>query len=492
MYTIYADGELLYNPILAGEGYAVAEASVSVDIGGAGMAQITLPPTNPRYNDIKKMRTMISFYQDGAEIFRGRVLHDSKDFMRMKHLSIEGELAFLIDNIMPPHDMTTTAADFFRHVIDVYNSQVEPAKVLVVGTVGIQETHRFHNIEYTSIQDTIYDEIMGDLGGYLRIRVEGGVRYIDLLREYTTVCSQKIRFGENLLDIEDYISAEDTYTVIIPLGAMQRDTDGNPTGRVNIKTAAYPYEYVTDLTAAALYGNIWKTVIFENITDITRLKQLGEAYLSEHKAAINTISVKAIDLYNAGYDADKIQIGDRVQVESVPHGIDGLFQCVRIETDLLDPGRSSYTLGNPEKTLTEMQTASERSLSGGVETVSGDLASGILEAKQYAKGLMIESTNGLSSDASGLYDAGAIPAAYMDIIDDVTGKQYRTTSGGAYRIGITAQDLTAAMAAAGITSPAIVSTSTDGKQIVNYDQLVGLMWDLIKDLRARVEALEGA
>lgn len=492
MFEIYVDDDLLYSPVLAGDGYAVTAAEITVEIGGAGMASIDLPPTNPLYSSIKKMRSIVRFVQDGAEIFRGRVLQDSKDFFKIKHLSIEGELAFLIDYVMPPYDMTATAETFFRTIINIYNSQVgQGSKQLTVGTVGITGTRRYKNIEYSTIQDAIYNELVDPNGGFLRIRVEGGVRYIDLLSAYSHICEQKIIFGENLLDIEDYISAEDTCTVVIPLGAMQYDSAGNPTGRLSLKTASTPHEYVSDPAAELIYGNIWKIVIFEEVTDRATLRTMGQAYLDEHKAAINTISVSGIDLYDAGFDAEKISLGDFVKVESAPHGIDGLFQCVRIETDLLNPANSVFTFGNPEKTFTEMQTATDRTLSGSVESMSGDVSQAVLEAKAYTVETVNAATNAYTSDASAIYDATAIPSAYADILDAVSGKQYRTTSGGAFRLGLTAQDLSAAMTAAGITSPAIVSTDASGAQVVNYDQLVPVLWEIIKDLKARVEALEG-
>ena len=53
------------------------------------------------------------------------------------------------------------------------------------------------------------------------------MRYIDYVKQYGKISTQSIRFGENILDFQKYVKAEDIKTAIIPIGA----------NNVTIKTA---------------------------------------------------------------------------------------------------------------------------------------------------------------------------------------------------------------------------------------------------------------
>ena len=76
MYTIYADGQLVYAPTLSGEGYAVISPKVEVELNKAGSAGFILPPDNVMYDRIQKLKSVVTIYDRDEEIFRGRVLHE--------------------------------------------------------------------------------------------------------------------------------------------------------------------------------------------------------------------------------------------------------------------------------------------------------------------------------------------------------------------------------------------------------------------------------
>ena len=80
MYTIYADGQLLYSPTEAEEGYAVFDPKLTMELNKAGSLEFTMPPSNVMYDQLQKLKTYVTVEQDGTEIWRGRVLHDEKDF----------------------------------------------------------------------------------------------------------------------------------------------------------------------------------------------------------------------------------------------------------------------------------------------------------------------------------------------------------------------------------------------------------------------------
>ena len=57
-----------------------------------------MPPTHPAYDKIRKLKSVITLYQDGEWVFSGRVLNDEKNFYNIKQISVEGELGYLNDS----------------------------------------------------------------------------------------------------------------------------------------------------------------------------------------------------------------------------------------------------------------------------------------------------------------------------------------------------------------------------------------------------------
>ncbi len=71
---------------------------------------------------------------------------------------------------------------------------------------------------YTKIQTALTDVLTDQLGGYIRVRYEDGVRYLDYIQDYGRVNTQPIRIGHNIVDKNDHVSGENLFTVFRPLG----------------------------------------------------------------------------------------------------------------------------------------------------------------------------------------------------------------------------------------------------------------------------------
>ena len=88
MYQILCDGELLYDPRQKGVPGGRSHA-------GAGRKHFrdpvfSMPPTHPAYDKIRKLKSVITLYQDGEWVFSGRVLNDEKNFHNIRQISVEG------------------------------------------------------------------------------------------------------------------------------------------------------------------------------------------------------------------------------------------------------------------------------------------------------------------------------------------------------------------------------------------------------------------
>lgn len=171
-------------------------------------------------------------------------------------IEVEGELAYLNDSVQPLtvyHDMTVAA--YFAKLIELHNAQVDESRRFTVGQVTVTNStdNVYRQSDYESTMDALQDKLLDRLGGYLVIRYgTDGTRYLDYLKEYGNVNSQRITASTNLLDMLHTVRGEDVATAIIPLGAqLDEDKVGTVTPRLTIAAANDGKDYIYDADAVA-------------------------------------------------------------------------------------------------------------------------------------------------------------------------------------------------------------------------------------------------
>lgn len=376
MYVIYADEKVLYAPHLSREGCGVFNPKLTLELNKAGSLEFLMPPNNVLYNDLAKLKTIITVFQNDDELFRGRILNDEKDFYNQKRTYCEGELAFLLDSKQRPYSFEGSIENLFKQYIANHNSRVEAAKRFTVGNVTVEydyETVVSENDNYSTTLDEISEKLIDNIGGYIKTRGSGDTRYIDWLAESGDENTQTIEFGVNLLDISEYISAEDIFTVFIPLGATTYDDEGNVSGKLTIANINDGKDYLENETAIALFGRIEETADWSDIEDASELMNLGEEALNNNIELSVTLTVKAVDLHILNVDTERIKLGDWVRVISLPHKLDRQFQCTKIVYDLISPEQNEYTFGLSYTTLTEKQVNGEKTIQSTVAAVNNRL-----------------------------------------------------------------------------------------------------------------------
>lgn len=351
MYSVYVEDDLLYSPDLANDGYTILSPKVNFETNKTGSFTFLLPPQNPAYDNIKKLVSMITIWDNDDEIFRGRVLHDEKDFYNRKKVYCEGELSFLIDSVVRPYEFSGDVATLFNQFISNHNSQVEAAKQFTVGNVTVTDPNNYivrASAQYPKTWDELNEKFLNLLGGYIRTRKEGTTRYIDYIKDYGHISNQVIEFGVNMLDISEYISADEVFTCLIPLG--KQDDEGN---YLTIASVNDGKDYLIDEDAVKLFGYVWKTEKWDDVTIASNLKTKGDEVLKLGIELAVSLSMKAVDLHLLNVDTDRIAVGDMVRVISIPHKIDRYFLCSKITLDLVNPDKSEYTFGFSFTTMTE-------------------------------------------------------------------------------------------------------------------------------------------
>lgn len=374
MYKVLLDDTLMCDSRV--EELALINPVAKLEENKAGSFSFVIPPGHPYYDSINKRKSIISVYiDDEAEpTFSGMCIEVKKDFYNQKTIYCEGELSFLNDSIQRPRRYQGyTVRGLLEAYITNHNLQVEESKRFTVGIVTVQDSNDYISC-YTNMESTmkaIKEDLVDDLGGIIRIRHEGGVRYIDYLAESQNTNSQAIRLGENLLDFTSNIDSTDIATAIIPLGAkLEESTVEGLETRLTIESANDGLDYIHNADAVAAYGWIYKTITFDDVTTQKALMKKGVQYLIESQFENVVIEAKVADLHFADKTIERFKISDQCRVESTPHGMNKLFRLTKQTLNLNSPEKDKFTLGKSEKaTLSAKSNAVSEEVKKAVESI---------------------------------------------------------------------------------------------------------------------------
>lgn len=376
MYTILADDNYIYNP--KNDLQVLIDAKISLELNTTGTFTFTLPKNHPNISLIKKLTTVISVYDDNILLFEGRVIDTDTSFKgEVKH-TCEGTLAYLLDSIQRPteyHNLTPRI--YLQDKLDQHNSQVEDSKKIYLGNVEIETINysaRADN-QYTNTLETIKEKLIDSNGGIIRVRNEDGKRYLDYLVSYGTTSNQIIRFGDNMLDLTEYINAADIITILIPLGKADEETEK----KLTIESVNDGKDYLENLEAISTYGRISGKYEWEDVTLPENLKTKGIEYLQNAANLSLTIELSTVDLHMIDVNIDRISLGDELRIISKPHSIDRFMVVSKREYDLLNPSNDKITLGETLTALTDKQLEVQKqankhaNIVDTVNTISGEV-----------------------------------------------------------------------------------------------------------------------
>ena len=389
MYRVLCDGKVLHD--VRDEDYMLMEPKISLELNKTGNFDFSILPRHPNTDVINKLKSKIEVYEDSELLFSGRSLTDEIDFQRTGQVSCEGELAFLLDSVQRAHTYGSESSevhkadnniDIFKALIAEHNSQMGAEKQFTIGTIDIDSvpiTKLSTNYETTG--DFINTNFIGKYPGYLRVRHENGIRYLDYVKQYGKVSNQVIRFGENLLDLKKYTKAENIKTAIIPVG-------GN--GVTNIASANGGKDYIYNQEAVDLYGWIYEKVDFPDAVDPKDLLAKGQEYLKTCVNLAITIELTAVDLHMIDVDINAIRLGDLVPCVSQQHGllstmgdVSTYYLVSKYEIDLENPANNKIVLGRTISSLTD-KVAGTSNLTNIVQGMAGSVNTAVNTANNAA------------------------------------------------------------------------------------------------------------
>lgn len=389
MYRVLCDGKVLHD--VRDEDYMLMEPKISLELNKTGNFDFSILPRHPNADVINKLKSKIEVYEDSELLFSGRSLTDEIDFQRTGQVSCEGELAFLLDSVQRAHTYGSESSevhkadnniDIFKALIAEHNSQMGAEKQFTIGTIDIDSVPITKlSTNYETTWDFINTNFIGKYPGYLRVRHENGIRYLDYVKQYGKVSNQVIRFGENLLDLKKYTKAENIKTAIIPVG-------GN--GVTNIASANGGKDYIYNQEAVDLYGWIYEKVDFPDAVDPKDLLAKGQEYLKTCVNLAITIELTAVDLHMIDVDINAIRLGDLVPCVSQQHGllstmgdVSTYYLVSKYEIDLENPANNKIVLGRTISSLTD-KVAGTSNLTNIVQGMAGSVNTAVNTANNAA------------------------------------------------------------------------------------------------------------
>lgn len=353
MYKVKLDGKYIYHPW--SDKLSLSAGKLTQELNKNGTFDFSIPFAHPLAGSVQRRKSVVEVtrFRKNAQdevIYRGCCMNDTGNTGLELEVESDGDLVFLMESIMRPYTGTLAPGAYFKQLIQQHNAQIDDIKRFAIGAVNVTGDAKKRTRETYCTTREALDELIEECGGYIRTRTVGATHYIDYIASYGSVSAQGVRHGQNIIDITKYVNTDDLATRIVPVGATSNN--GLP---LTIKSVNNGLDYIQDDSAVSEFGIIAKVVEFPDISEPSRLLQAGKEHLEAVKGANLTVELTAVDMADAGYDIDAIDVGDLVPCVARAYGINTQMQVSKKVTDILNPANSRITLGSTVRTLTQKQ-----------------------------------------------------------------------------------------------------------------------------------------
>ena len=259
-------------------------------------------------------------------------------------------------------------------------------KQFTVGNVTVEDTndslYRYSNYEDTF--DTIQEKLIDKLGGYLLIRHENGVRYIDYLKEYPYITNQMIQIGSNIIDLSLEDNSSDTISALIPLGKKISEINGETSAqendteeRLTIESVNDGLDYIVNEDAVSRLGLVFGVQTWDDVTIPSNLLKKGYEELTDRIYSNLTISLNIFDRSFIEKNIDSFKLGATVVCDSPKHGLyQKQMMISSMSISLVDISQNTITIGSDTKSITSNITESNNSFDTRVETITNNIIKG--------------------------------------------------------------------------------------------------------------------
>ncbi len=377
MYRLLCDSYVIYDPRLPD--MFVLEPELTQKKNEPGGLTFTIPKEHPHYGVLEKLKSRVKVYRDDSLIWIGRVIEDERDLYENRKVVVEGSLAFLLDSILRPFDMDGTLVEIWNYILTQHNAQVNANQRLSIGNCDIADLVSITTKEYLSAWQILKTSLLDQLGGYLIVRFnENENLVLDYLTDVPDTSTQRIEFGENLIDLALSKSASETYTACVPLGAALKDIDpeSESDARLTIESVNEGQDTLIDCALAAEYGVIFAPfglTTWDEITDPTILMNKGRDWLSGIGVRFKqTIKLSAVDLHNADANVESFRFLDKVVVSCGTLCPEETYVLSELSIPLNNPASTGIVLGDSRPSLIGEEIRQNASVKNRVASIESD------------------------------------------------------------------------------------------------------------------------
>ena len=412
-------GAIVYDPRVSKR--QLTSATLTQELNKADVLRFTIYPDAPAYGDLKRLKSTLLTKYGSSIKSRCRLINDTLGWQNERDCLCEGELAFFNDSIQRPFSFPldaehATPADYLTFLVTRHNAQVSADRQFTIGTVTVTDPNNYiarSDTEYSTTWTLLNEGLLDTLGGYLFVRHENGVNYLDYLSDFNVLANQPIKAGLNLLGISTERKGDEIATAILPLGAADDETQERLTisdlQDEETSDICKNGDIVYSKAAETQYGSrIVKVIVYDDVTVADNLLSNAVADLAISRQLPSTITITAADLSAAGYDYNTFSLGTKISISDPwhedAHGLQAYYLVKKLQIDLLNPANSSLVLGATSLSLTEKN---KRNLETAMKTVEANVteeaARAVAELEQRTQSAIEHSSEAITLSVSENY-----------------------------------------------------------------------------------------
>lgn len=328
----------------------------------ASILTFTLLFNSPHFQNLFPFKTQIEVYDLNEKIFDGWVV-DIADGMDSTGLCTYEVTCFSVLDYLTrisvgrwaihpgANPLTDTTVDpyviyeymtvdkYVDLILNTYNASTTDDKKIFKGTITVSD----NVFCYTNRENCLetLKKLQATKGGYLSIREDEGIYYLDYLLE-TAEDTSIISLGINMSAIKRGSNLNNLVTRMIPIGL----------NGLTIESVNGGKNYVENAELIALYGVIETVENFSDITIASNLLSKAQAKLLTINDDSYSIEVSALDLSYINLTFNRFAISQKVNIKNELLKIDSTYRIIRLILDLDSPQKSNLTFSQKPVTTT--------------------------------------------------------------------------------------------------------------------------------------------
>lgn len=330
----------------------MVDQQLDIALNEAGSMEFSLPITSLALSEISFLNGEVTFERSGIELFRGELHGNTENMLRTGSFKAKGALSYLEGLQMDPYEYAGSVEGYFTMLLNHYNDRASEWRKIQPGIVTVEDANDYilrSNSGRVNYLKLLQEKLVDRLGGYLWLRVENGIKYLDYLAEINLPAGQDVKYGQNIVDIEQGIEYQDVYTVLIPEGKEDEETGK----KLSVESVNNGSPYVINQAALAKYGRRETVISFPDVTVAENLLTKAQKALASYANPVKNVRVKAVDMA-MWTDAKCFQLGQSIYTKSEYHGIEDTYILSKMQIRSLKPESEILELGELRRTYTQL------------------------------------------------------------------------------------------------------------------------------------------